>query len=865
MTGGKETGRGFWPLRDLPVLGWLAAAVVVALAHPLLSAPRWLLIHLVLLGAVSHAILVWSRHFADALLHTAPRDGDRRVQSIRLLMLDGGVLLVLVGVVGGLWPVTVAGASGVAGAVLWHGAVLAIQVRRALPGRFRSTVRYYVAATCFLPVGALLGTLLARGLGALHERALLAHAVINVLGWMGLTVVGTLVTLWPTMLRTRIADDAERVARRALPVLAGAVLVAAGGALAGVRTVAVLGLAGYVGGLAMVGAVLVATARNRPPSSYPTWSVSAALLWLAGCLVAATAMVGTAGSWAQAGSRFGLLTPFLAAGFGAQVLLGALSYLVPVALGGGAGPVRAANAVLDRGGAFRIVVVNAGLLVCVLPVPSLVRVVSSVLVLAGLAAFLPLVVLAVRAARLARTADAPGPVPVRPPGQVAGLAAAGLAAVVLAVATGVAVDPAAVGVSTVASADDVPVTGRTTTIEVRAVHMRFEPDVLEVPAGDRLVVVLANDDDQPHDLVLANGTGTARVAPGERAELDAGVIGADLDGWCSVVGHRQLGMVLAVRAIGAPSTGPAPGPAHPGSGSGAPSAAEDVDAAAHPGPGFEPYDAVLPPAPPERTHRVTLAVTEEVREVAPGVRQTRWTFGGSAPGPTLRGRVGDVFEITLVNDGSMGHSIDFHAGALAPDGPMRTIAPGESLTYRFTATRSGIWMYHCATAPMSVHIANGMFGAVVIDPPDLAPVDREYLLVQSEMYLGPQGEPADPERIAGGTPDLVVFNGYAWQYDAAPLTARVGERVRLWVLAAGPNGGSAFHVVGGQFDTVYREGGYDLRAGPEETGGSQTLGLAPSQGGFVELTFPEAGSYPFITHAVSDAERGAHGLVRVTP
>jgi nitrite reductase (NO-forming) len=225
--------------------------------------------------------------------------------------------------------------------------------------------------------------------------------------------------------------------------------------------------------------------------------------------------------------------------------------------------------------------------------------------------------------------------------------------------------------------------------------------------------------------------------------------------------------------------------------------------------------------------------------------------------------VGDVFEVTLVNDGTIGHSIDFHAGALAPDEPMRTIAPGQSLTYRFTATRSGVWMYHCSTMPMSVHIASGMFGAVVIDPPDLAPVDREYLLVQSELYLGPQGGVADPDRIASGTPDLVVFNGYAWQYDAAPLTARAGERVRIWVLAAGPDRGSSFHVVGAQFDTVYREGAYDLRPAAGETGGSQSLGLTPAQGGFVELVFPDAGTYPFVTHAMTDAERGAHGTVEV--
>src|SRR5699024_2389654 len=114
------------------------------------------------------------------------------------------------------------------------------------------------------------------------------------------------------------------------------------------------------------------------------------------------------------------------------------------------------------------------------------------------------------------------------------------------------------------------------------------------------------------------------------------------------------------------------------------------------------YDAALPPleARGPTTHEVTLRAREEIAEVAPGVTQRLWTFGDTAPGPTLHGRVGDTFVVTLINDGTIGHSIDFHAGALAPDEPMRTIAPGEELTYTFTAERSGIWLYHCATHPM---------------------------------------------------------------------------------------------------------------------------------------------------------------------
>jgi len=239
-----------------------------------------------------------------------------------------------------------------------------------------------------------------------------------------------------------------------------------------------------------------------------------------------------------------------------------------------------------------------------------------------------------------------------------------------------------------------------------------------------------------------------------------------------------------------------------------------IDLMSEPGPGFEPADAVLPALPQARepvTRRITLTAQEVEREVAPGVTQTLWTYNGTAPGPTLHGRVGDTFVVTLRNDTSMGHSIDFHAGSLAPEEPMRTIAPGESLSYEFTATRSGIWMYHCSTMPMSVHIANGMYGAVVIEPEDLPAADHSYVLVQGEYYLGElDGGEVDPAKVAAGEPDLVVFNGYAGQYDHVPLVAAPEERTRIWVLDAGIERPVSFHVVGGQFDTVWSEGRYLL-------------------------------------------------------
>ena len=122
----------------------------------------------------------------------------------------------------------------------------------------------------------------------------------------------------------------------------------------------------------------------------------------------------------------------------------------------------------------------------------------------------------------------------------------------------------------------------------------------------------------------------------------------------------------------------------------------------------------------------------------------------------------------------------------------------------------------------------------------------------------------DVDKIAGGNPDLVVFNGYANQYSFDPLQVATGERLRIWVLAAGPNRPSSFHVIGGQFDTVYAEGAYQLDARDENSGGSQALALAPAQGGFVELQLPEAGNYPFVTHYMSDGEKGAHGVIKVS-
>lgn len=849
--------RSGWHLRvGTIVFAWLVAVVVVALSHRAVPLSGWLLIHLLALGAASNAILIWSRHFTDALLRRS-RDDSHVGQGIRLAAFNAGAIAVVVGMVGRWWPITLAGGVLVGVVAVTHATELVRQLRAALPARFGITVHYYVAAALLLPVGAGLGVAMANPAlpGDLQERFVIAHAAVNLFGWVGLTVLGTLITLWPTMLRTRMADGVEVAARRGLPALLAALLTATGGSLAGAPLIAGAGAAGFLGAVVFVLWPHLDEIRRKRPTDFPTLSVLCGVVWLMAALAYVAIALALSPAWPAAVATAGTVTTALLAGFLVQVLLGALAYLIPVVIGGRASALAAIHE-LERGAPWRLSVANCALLLCVLPTPSLVRVVASVLVLVAYAAFLPLLVRAVwRGYRKRGAASEPGrpePAPLR---HKLGIAAAGFGIVVLAAAAGIAADPASLGIASVPT-ESVNATGQTTQVEVRIEGMRYAPDSVEVPSGNRLLITLINTGTDRHDLVLANGTRTPRIAPGDTAVLDAGVVGSNLDGWCSVAGHRQMGMTFSVRTSGAPTEMHSE---HPAETTDIPAIDVARSLAADPAPDFVARDPALPAAMPD--HRITLAVTETVQEVSPGITQRLWTFGGTAPGPTLRGKVGDVFEITLVNDATIGHSIDFHAGALAPDRPMRTIEPGQRLVYRFTASRAGIWLYHCSTMPMSVHMANGMIGAVVIDPPDLPTVDREYLLVQSEFYLGPQGGEVDADKVVAEKPDLVVFNGFAQQYDHAPLNARVGERVRIWVLAAGPNRGTSFHVVGGQFDTVWAEGAYRLRTG---AGGAQTLGLFPGQGGFVELTFPEPGHYPFVSHAMVDAERGAHGVIAVS-
>jgi len=281
-------------------------------------------------------------------------------------------------------------------------------------------------------------------------------------------------------------------------------------------------------------------------------------------------------------------------------------------------------------------------------------------------------------------------------------------------------------------------------------------------------------------------------------------------------------------------------------------------------PAYTVFDPAAPAALEGRVHDIDLVIEERLMTVAEGFVQKVWTFGGTVPGPVIRVRVGDTVRVHLKNPTTsvVPHSIDFHSSMVAWNDEMTSIDPGEEKLYEFTAEFAGVWMYHCGTAPALHHIANGMFGMMIVEPREgLAPVDTEVALVQSEWYLGPQGEPASLAKASAGAPapDYVVFNGVANQYLDNPIAIGTGEQVRVFVLDAGPSIDSSFHVVGTIFDRVIKEG-VELRRGNEGNWGSQAVDLSPAQGAIVEFATAEDGQYPIVTHAFNFVGRGALGL-----
>lgn len=291
-------------------------------------------------------------------------------------------------------------------------------------------------------------------------------------------------------------------------------------------------------------------------------------------------------------------------------------------------------------------------------------------------------------------------------------------------------------------------------------------------------------------------------------------------------------------------------------------------------------DAVLRPLSPDAVKDVRLDTTHKIIDLAPGIKFSAWTFGDTVPGPVVRARVGDRIRFRMTNRSDepvpgvrvtaapMMHSMDFHSAMVSPQDKYRSVAPGQTMAFEFTANYPGVYMYHCGTPMVLEHIASGMYGMMIVEPRGGYPtkVDREYAIVQSEFYTRPDpdkrqidGVPLhvlDGDRVRSKAPTYTVFNGTYNGFVDHPLPARPGERVRLFVLNVGPSNTSSFHVVGTIFDRVWMEGNPD-----NQWRGAQTVLLGSSNSAIVEFMIPEAGSYVMVDHHFANASQGAIGLI----
>ena len=278
------------------------------------------------------------------------------------------------------------------------------------------------------------------------------------------------------------------------------------------------------------------------------------------------------------------------------------------------------------------------------------------------------------------------------------------------------------------------------------------------------------------------------------------------------------------------------------------------------------------PPPVNRDHaalvKVKMETIEKTMKMADGVDYTYWTFNGDVPGQMIRVREGDTVEVEFSNNpnSTVPHNVDFHASTGPGGGAAATFtAPGRTSTFRWKALQSGLYIYHCAVAPVGMHIGNGMYGLVLVEPKEGLPkVDKEFYIVQGDFYTkGKYGEPGlqpfDMDKAIREDADYVVFNGHvgAIAGDNA-LKAKVGETVRMYVGNGGPNLVSSFHVIGEIFDKVYVEGGKLINENVQST-------LIPAGGAaIIEFKVDIPGSFTIVDHSLFRAfNKGALGQLVV--
>ncbi len=278
---------------------------------------------------------------------------------------------------------------------------------------------------------------------------------------------------------------------------------------------------------------------------------------------------------------------------------------------------------------------------------------------------------------------------------------------------------------------------------------------------------------------------------------------------------------------------------------------------------FRRYDPVLPPLPEKNRLELHWHTREAPVRISDDTVVAAWTFEGNFPGPIVHCRVGDTVEFTLTNDALIPHSMDFHAAQINPKTAFRSVGKGQTVSYTFKPKWAGAFLYHCGTAPVLMHLGSGMHGALIVSPREPLPPAKEFVIVESELYLADAANGVrafDYQKMLAVVPDFVVFNGRPNQYINDPLHVKVGDRVRFWMVDAGPTHPSHFHVVGEQFDTVY------LGAPPGNAiHGVQTFTVPAGGGLCFELVCDIAGEFPFVNHGFGHGQKGAIGFLVVEP
>jgi nitrite reductase (NO-forming) len=377
--------------------------------------------------------------------------------------------------------------------------------------------------------------------------------------------------------------------------------------------------------------------------------------------------------------------------------------------------------------------------------------------------------------------------------------------------------------------------------------------VLSAAEGQVVQITLLNGEGAEHDIVFADQGPTARssriTGKGASTTLAFPVLKAgDFIYFCSLPGHQLAGMQGQFLVTPRPP----------------PQAVVEAD--------ITHRSADVPPPIGKRdpqTVRVDLVTVELEGRLAEGTTFGYWTFNGKVPGPFLRVRVGDTVEVHLKNasESSMIHSVDFHAATGPGGGAASTQAnPGEEKTVKFKALVPGLYVYHCATPMVAHHIANGMYGLILVEPEGgLPPVDREFYVMQGEVYTeGPFGQHGSQEfnveKLLNERPEYFVFNGSVGALSKLhPLEAKVGETVRIFFGVGGPNFTSAFHVIGEIFDKVYNLGGVL----GEPLRGIQTVTVPAGGAVITEFKLDVPGSFTLVDHALSRMERGLVGVLHV--